>query len=237
VSIHDAPVIFEPGTSFEYSNPGMAALAYAVTASLRGAPQQDIQALLRDRVLRPIGIPDEDWSIGYGQAYPLDGLNLYANWGGGGFTPRATARIGEWMMKSGRWNGESLVREAVVQQAVNYTGMPIPQRPPEDAFRPGSGLCWYTNFDAVWPAVPRDAFAGSGAAQQVLLVVPSLDLIVVRNGKDLSEDAKQHSWDASYRYIFEPLMAAGETNSRSLPEGQGDPQCHLCLGGYAPGAG
>src|SRR5262249_44195461 len=33
VSIHEAPVIFEPGTSFEYSNPGMGVLAYAVTAS------------------------------------------------------------------------------------------------------------------------------------------------------------------------------------------------------------
>jgi len=38
VAIHHAPVIFTPGTSYEYSNPGMAALAYAVTASLKGAP-------------------------------------------------------------------------------------------------------------------------------------------------------------------------------------------------------
>src|SRR5690349_7803710 len=66
VSLNEAPVIIEPGTSFEYSNPGMAILAYAVTASLRGAPQTDIQALLRERVLGPIGVPEEDWSIGYG---------------------------------------------------------------------------------------------------------------------------------------------------------------------------
>lgn len=207
ISIKEAPVIFEPGTGNEYSNPGMAALAYAVTSSLRGAPQSDIKAVLRDRVLRPIGVPDDDWQIGYGKPYQVDGLDLYANWGGGGFTPRATARLGEWMMKSGSWDGKPLVRPAVVEQAVHYTGMPLPSRK-EDPFRPGSGLCWYTNFDSAWPAVPRDAFAGAGAQQQILLVVPSLELVVVRNGNDLSEEAKQKSWNATYEYIFEPLMAA-----------------------------
>lgn len=209
VSINDAPVLWEPGTGFEYSNPGMACLAYAVTASLRGAPQPDIFSLLRDRVMRPIGIPDNAWSIGYGRAYKLDGLDLWANWGGGAFTARATARIGEWMMKSGDWNGQHLVRSAIVQQATNYTGMPVPPRtPPTDPLRPGSGLCWYTNFDMVWPALPRDAFAGSGAQQQTLLVVPSLDLIVVRNGGALSEEANRHSAAETYRIIYEPLMAA-----------------------------
>ena len=35
-AIHQAPVLFAPGTRYAYSNPGMAALAYAVTASLKG---------------------------------------------------------------------------------------------------------------------------------------------------------------------------------------------------------
>jgi CubicO group peptidase (beta-lactamase class C family) len=207
-SLRDAPILFEPGTSFEYSNPGMAALAYAVTASLRGAPQNDIRTLLRDRVFRPIGIPDEAWSIGYGKAYPLDGLELWANWGGGAFTPRATARIGEWMMAMGKWDGRELVKSSWVAQAVGYTGMPLPPRTDPDHYRPGSGLCWYTNFDGVWPSAPRDAFSGSGAQQQSLLVAPSLELIVVRNGGALSPESDRASWDAQYRYIFEPVMQA-----------------------------
>ena len=51
-------MIFPPGTSYAYSNPGMAALAYAVTASLKGAPQTDIHALLKARLIEPLGIPD-----------------------------------------------------------------------------------------------------------------------------------------------------------------------------------
>jgi CubicO group peptidase (beta-lactamase class C family) len=74
IAIHQAPVIFAPGKGFEYSNPGMAALAYAVTAGLQGGAQQDIRAALKIRILDPLGVPDEEWSIGYGQAYTVDGL-------------------------------------------------------------------------------------------------------------------------------------------------------------------
>jgi CubicO group peptidase (beta-lactamase class C family) len=73
VALYQAPVIFAPGTQYAYSNPGMAALAYAVTASLRGAPQSDIYALLKQRIMDPIGVPEDDWFIGYGKGYEMDG--------------------------------------------------------------------------------------------------------------------------------------------------------------------
>src|SRR5205814_10555200 len=34
IAVRQAPVLFEPGTQNQYSNPGMAALSYAITASL-----------------------------------------------------------------------------------------------------------------------------------------------------------------------------------------------------------
>lgn len=199
-SLREASILFEPGTGYQYSNPGMAVLAYAVTASLKGAPQSDIKAVLRDRVLRPLGVPDNEWSIGYGRAYEVDGLNLYATWGGGSFTARATARLAEWMMHG----GERIVPADRVSQMLRYAGMPLPDREKEP-FAPASGLCWYTNFDMVWPAVPRDAFVGAGAGHQVVLAVPSLDLIVVRNGAALEDGP---FWTPVYRRIFQPLMAA-----------------------------
>ena len=50
LTLHEALVLFEPGSRFAYSNPGMAALAYAVTASLRDAPQTDLRSLLNLRM-------------------------------------------------------------------------------------------------------------------------------------------------------------------------------------------
>ena len=90
-----APLVAAPGKRFRYSNPGMAMLAYAVTAAYRGAPGTDHRTLLTKRVMDPIGVPPAEWSIGYGQTYRVGGLDLVASWGGGSYTARAVARIGE----------------------------------------------------------------------------------------------------------------------------------------------
>lgn len=143
IAIHDAPVLFEPGTSNAYSNPGMAALSYAITASLGGG---DIRSLLESRLFGPLGIPRAAWSIGYGRAYEVDGLSLWANWGGASFTARATARVAEWLMLGGEWEGRQLVRRDAVRRALSDAGMPRPSRDP-DRFAPASGLAFYTNAD------------------------------------------------------------------------------------------
>ncbi len=215
----EAPVIFPPGSDYAYSNPGMAMLAYAVTASLAvgGAPQSDIQTLLRERVMKPIGVPDDEWSIGYKVGYEVDGLTLYANWGGGSYTARAAARLGRLMLRVGDWEGEPLVAPEWVQKAVMYAGTSLPDRPAGNP-QPGSGLGWWTNFDGVWADVPRDAFAGAGAGNQILLVIPSLDLIIVRNGAPLGDASKGEGfWGGLEKYLFNPLMGAiGEAANQRI---------------------
>ncbi len=203
IAVRQAPVLFEPGTRNAYSNPGMAALSYAITASLKGG---DIRTLLKERVMDPLGVPEREWSIGYGKAYDVDGLKLYANWGGGSFTARAAARVGQLMMLQGEWNGRELIRRAVVKQMLTDQGMPRPARTASNP-APASGLAWYTNTDGIWPAAPRDAFAGAGAQHQVILVVPSLDLVVVRNGEALG-DTSAGFWGPVYEQLIQPLMAA-----------------------------
>ena len=206
IAIHETPVIYPPGTRFAYSNPGFAALAYAITASLRGTPQQDIYTLLKERVMDPIGIPDCDWSIGYSGPTDLDGMRIYATWGGASYTARATAAVGQLMLQRGEWNSRRLISRKWAETVVKYAGMPLPDRQKEGPFL-GSGLGWYANFDGVWPQVPRDAFVGAGAGHQVLFVIPSLDLVVVRNGNILEKDAPTY-WGALFDYFITPLMKA-----------------------------
>ena len=71
IAVYQAPIVFAPATSYAYSNPGMAALSCAVTASLRGSATPDIHSLLEQRIMRPLGIPDSAWSIGYGRAVDI----------------------------------------------------------------------------------------------------------------------------------------------------------------------
>jgi len=208
VSRDETPVIFEPGSQYAYSNPGMALLSYAVTASLRGTEHTDIRTLLRQRIMRPIGVKDSDWSIGYGKTFEVNGLNLVANWGGGGYTARAVARVGRLMLRKGNWQGRQLVDSKWVEEVVKYAGTPLPNRPTGNP-SPASGLGWWTNFDGVWSKVPRDAFAGAGAGNQVLLVVPSMDLIIVRNGSNLFDSSKGEGfWSGIEQYLFNPVIEA-----------------------------
>ena len=122
IALTQAPLVFEPGTSYQYSNPGMAALGYVLTAAYRGTEHADLRRLLAARLMTPLGIPESEWSIGYGRAYRLDDLDLYAPWGGGSYTPRAVARVGEALLHRGQWQGRSLVRRATVERAVAEIG-------------------------------------------------------------------------------------------------------------------
>jgi CubicO group peptidase (beta-lactamase class C family) len=199
-----APVVFEPGTKSAYSNPGIALLTYCTTAAIQDEPQKDIRSLLRERVMRPIGVPDNAWSVGYGQTFLVDGLPLVGSWGGGGFTARATARVGRLMLRGGDWQGKQLLSKEAVTETTS------------DAGTPGTtGIGWWSNNEGRYPKLPRDAFWGAGAGHQILLVVPSLSLIVVRNGGNLAADYNS----AVGQLLFNPLMETitDAKTSRSEP--------------------
>jgi len=174
ISRDRTPLLFDPGTKFQYSNPGIGVLTYAVTAALRDAPQKDVRTLLRERVMRPIGVPDAEWSVGYGKTYTVDGLALVPSWGGGGYTARAAARVGRLVLRKGDWDGTRLLSEEAVRQVTTSAGLPN-----------DCGMGWWTNAGGRFPKLPGDAVWGAGAGDQHLIVVPSLKLIAVRNGAAL----------------------------------------------------
>ena len=124
------------------------------------------------------------------------------------------------MLHRGRWDGRQLIDAKLVDKMTAYSGMPIRDRKKQGAFEPASGLAWWTNHDGVWPAVPRDAYAGAGAGHQVVLVVPSLDLIVVRNGDPMKDGTPNSGFFGPiYRYLFEPLMR-GPSHRRARSRGR-----------------
>lgn len=205
-----APILFEPGHKMHYSNPGIAMLGYAITAALKDSPHKDIRTLLRERVMRPIGVADQEWSIGYGKTFQVDGLPLVAPWGGGSYTARALARVGRLMLRGGDWQGKPILTKDSVRLITS------------DAGTPGHcGVAWWSNNDGKYPKLPRDAVWGSGAGHQVVLVIPSLNLIAVRQGESLSAKLDHH--DALNEFLFQPLLdavadkASGRTGQAPYP--------------------
>ncbi len=144
--------------------------------------------------MRPIGVPDGEWSCGYGQTVDVGGLPIVASWGGGGFTARAAARIGRLMLRNGEWEGLQLVGAAAIRQTTTSAGLPG-----------DGGMGWWTNAGGRVAALPTDAFWAAGAGGQVTLVVPSLQLVAVRNGDRLDNGDNDLAMD---KHFFTPLMHA-----------------------------
>ena len=118
------PILFEPGSTLQYSNPGIGMLTYCVTAAVADSPNKDVRTLLRERVMRPIGVADTEWSCGYGKTFTVDGLPLVAAWGGGSYTPRAAARVGRLLLREGDWDGRRLLTHDAVRQITGDAGLP-----------------------------------------------------------------------------------------------------------------
>jgi CubicO group peptidase (beta-lactamase class C family) len=202
------PVLFEPGTEYEYSNPGLAMLSYIVTASYKGTSYGDIRTLLQERIMNPIGVQPNEWNIGYGNNFNVSGLNLVANWGGGAYTARAAARVGRLMLNNGNWEGEQLIDAEWIDKATKYGDTPLPSRHQKQP-SPASTLGWYNNFDGIWSRAPRDAFLGAGAENQHLIIIPSLKIIIVRNGDSMYDEAKGEGFYYGIeKYLINLLMDA-----------------------------
>ncbi|HEY1375859.1 MAG TPA: DUF4185 domain-containing protein, partial [Gemmataceae bacterium] len=171
---------------------------------LRDAPQKDVRTLLRDRVMRPIGVPDAAWSVGYGKTFTVDGLPLVAAWGGGSYTARSLARIGRLIVRGGDWDGKRILSREAVRQVTGSAGLPG-----------DCGMGWWTNASGRYAKLPKDAAWGAGAGDQILLVVPSLNLIMVRNGQSLAppndaagDDVLARYHDERTKILFGPLIEA-----------------------------
>jgi CubicO group peptidase (beta-lactamase class C family) len=208
ISRDQAPTLFAPGTRFSYSNPGIAMLAWCITKALvtTHAPQTNLRSLLTARVMQPIGVPASEWNIGYAGTWNVndgvDTLALVPAHGGANYSPNAMARVARLVREGGNWQGSQLIDSAAVTQTTSNAGIN------------GHGIGWWTNSQHVWSSsLPADAYFGMGSGHQIVLVIPSLDLIVIRQGETLDPVGYPPHADptgnrAADHYLYAPVMNA-----------------------------
>ncbi len=171
-------LVGEPGKVWSYST-GDAELASA----------------LAQRVLEPVHGRDAFWKLMFepigtpkvvfeydARGTPLGGSMVYA-------TPRDFAKFGFLFLNKGCWDGERVVPEGWVDTSTT----------PSDAFvgyaseneKTPSGYMWWLNKPTPsqskpkpWADVPEDTFAALGHWGQRIIVVPSMDVVIVRTGDD-----------------------------------------------------
>lgn len=216
LAIHSVPLVNRPRTFERYCGVEYYALAYAVTASLRGSHEPDIKTFYRDEIMRPLGIPDRDWRLSYGQSYRQDGMTLYAFGSGANMTPRAVLRVGELLLDQGRWQGRQIIAPAAVQAILTPVSLPDDPADGRSPLKAAGG--WYVNSQDAWPWLPRNAVVGEGGNDQILLIVPTMHLVMLRMG-DFFEDRPTHYWHDIRTDLIQPFMGVVGDNP-ALASGQ-----------------
>lgn len=158
-ALKTAPMDYEPGTKWEYNNTGLALLSPVFQKSV-GKP---IDEFLGDRVFRPIGIGPDDWTWERYESYAVP----YTGWH---TTARTLGRIGLLVLHRGKWKDQQVVPAAWIAESAG----------PSQELNKSYGYLWWNNTTNKWPNVPKDAFAALGRWDNNILVVPSLDLVVIR---------------------------------------------------------
>jgi CubicO group peptidase (beta-lactamase class C family) len=193
LSRDEAVILFSPASQYQYSNPGFAMLSYVVTTR-----KGNIRTLLRDRIMRPIGVPDSEWSIGYGETVYVNNLPLVASWGGGSYSPRALACVARLMLRQGDWDGSRLISSSAVSQVTGDVGTPY-----------SGAIGWWSNNDgSLGGDIPLDAFYAYGAQDQTVFIVPSKKLMLTRNGPQWLASSPSDFRKRLAQYIFQPLIDA-----------------------------
>ncbi|MCC6317131.1 MAG: serine hydrolase [Gemmatimonadaceae bacterium] len=162
-----------PGTTYEYNDVRVNALALAATNVWR----RPLPEVLRDHVMGPIGASTTWRWYGYDNAWiTLDGRPVQVvsgggHWGGGLFINAwDMARFGLLTQRRGMWGETRILSEAWVKQSLTPT---VPQ--------PTYGyMNWYLNTDRKWmPNAPASAFGHVGNGTNLVFVSPEQDLVVV----------------------------------------------------------
>jgi CubicO group peptidase (beta-lactamase class C family) len=168
----EAPMVHEPGTTFDYGPNHFNAFGLVVQRALRrhgiaGDPLDYLEA----HVFRPIGLTVAGWD------HDAMGQPLFAT--GADLSATEWAKFGRLIAQHGRWDGKVVLRPALVDQML----APSPANP-------RYGLGWWRNPGpegedlAPIAGIPPDLVMAAGAGDQRLIVVPSRRLVMVRFGED-----------------------------------------------------
>ncbi len=177
-------VLHEPGTQWNYSTGDAELLAAVVKRALEKTDGRDaFWTLLFDKLGMKVAF-EEDL-----KGTPLGGSMVYA-------TPRDYAKFGWLYLNDGCWNGERILPEGWVKASVTPSAAFAASAP--ERSRTPSGYGWWLNKPTPaqdkpkpWANSPDDAYAADGHWGQLIIVVPSEDLVIVRTGDDRKKDMDQ----------------------------------------------
>jgi CubicO group peptidase (beta-lactamase class C family) len=173
-----------PGKVFHYQTYGMNVLTHAI-AKMYGLYSIDdpegspgFKVLIDEKLRVPIGAT---WSyyLANFDLHPNARIHIFGYYDGVNASALDMARLG-WLWRNWGWWGErQVIPEDWLREATRTAPM-IREHCPEEQWQYGYAF-WTNDHGQLWPSLPHDSYAASGAGHQHIWVCPSLDLVVAQS--------------------------------------------------------
>lgn len=164
--VMDKAAIYAPGSRFNYSS-GTANLLARIYFEKAGGNQGNYDAYM-ESIHQSLAFQNAIFEVDASGVF-MGSSYLYAS-------ARDWARIGQLMLNGGTINGARIMTEDWVNRAAT---------PNTSENQRAYGYQWWLNRGNEglrWSDIPADAYSAQGNRQQYLMVIPSLDLVIVRLG-------------------------------------------------------
>jgi hypothetical protein len=158
----DKPAAFAPNTHWNYSSGTTNLLSYILRNQFK--THQEYLDFWYSALIDKIGM--------HSMLIETDMSGNYVGSSYGWATTRDWSKFGLLYLHKGNWNGEQILDESWVK----YVSTPTATS--EGAY----GAQFWLNAGGKFPDVPRDMFYCSGFQGQMVAIIPSLDLVIVRMG-------------------------------------------------------
>lgn len=160
----DRPLVAPPGTKFNYSG-GASVLLARVWQNAVGA---DARAYPQERLFKPLGMTSAVLEADPSGTF-LGEAFLFAN-------AHDWVRFGEFLRLNGEWNGAQLLPPGFV----DYMRSPVPASDEGHGPVYGRGQLWLGPGQGF--RLPADTFMLQGHLRQVIAIIPSRKLVILRMG-------------------------------------------------------
>jgi CubicO group peptidase (beta-lactamase class C family) len=174
----------EPGRVFNYQTFGMNILTHAIAKSYglydvsdpEGSP--GLKELIDSRIRQPIGATWGYHKSNF-QLHEKARINIFGYYDGVQSSALDMARLG-WLWRNwGRWRDRQIIPESWLREAVQVNP-DLRRHAAQEQWRYGYAF-WTNQCGLLWPNLPRDSYAASGAGSKHIWVCPSLDLVVAQS--------------------------------------------------------
>lgn len=195
----------DPGTRWAYHNAPYTLLDDVIT----NATGQSLNTWVHQKIKQPIGMTGFFLPIGYN--------NIYYS------TPRSMARFGLLLLNEGDWNGTPVLNDATYFYDMTHPSQSLNESYGYLTWLNGQNSFMVPQSQLVFPGqalpnAPQDMFAALGKNGQIINVVPSQELVVVRMGNSDGNYLVPTTFNDSIWYYMNRLSCPAGIASTDEPE-------------------